>query len=219
MPNAHPPADSDEARHLELPPEYLESSEPAAEERPGDGRGSVRTWVLASLLVAGLAGATALGTFGWRIADQRDTTVTTPDRVAGLDRVAGADAAQTEEELRTAIATSIDLDDPVAAVYRSAHDEDRPVLVFGGTALLWQPERDLDTLIRDLVTDAGTEEVPPGPLGGVMKCGHSSDETGTLAVCGWADHGSTVLALFPNRTVDEAAPLLREMREQMQTRD
>ena len=218
MSNPHLPTGRDETRHLELPPEYLEDSAPVAEE-PAGGRRPVRTWVLASLLVAGLAGATALGTFGWRVADQRDTTLAIPDRLAGLDRVAGPEAAQTEEELRGAITAGIELDETVTAIYRAADDENRPVLVFGGTALIWQPERDLDTLIRELVTESPTAEVPAGRYGGVMKCALSSDEAGTLAVCGWADHGSAVLALFPNRTVDEAAPVLREMREQMQSRD
>lgn len=218
MSNPHLPAGPDENRHLELLSEHRELSEPTVAPPQSNGRGSARTWVLASLLVAGLAGAAALGTFGWRVADQRDTALTTPDQLAGLHRVVDADAAQTEEDLRTAIAAGINLDDSVAAIYRSADDADRPVLVFGGTTLIWQPERDLDTLIHDLATDAATEEVPAGRYGGVMKCGLASDETGMFAVCGWADHGSAVLALFPGRTVEEAAPLLREMREQMQSR-
>ena len=42
---------------------------------------------------------------------------------------------------------------------------------------------------------------------------------GDLAVCGWADHGSVALALFPGRGVDEAGALMREIREETQSRD
>jgi len=34
-----------------------------------------------------------------------------------------------------------------------------------------------------------------------------------MTVCGWADHGSIAVALFPGRTLDEAADLMRQMRD------
>ena len=46
-----------------------------------------------------------------------------------------------------------------------------------------------------------------------MKCGTTPGDNGTtIAVCGWADSGSLAVALFPGRTVDQAADLLRKMR-------
>jgi len=37
-------------------------------------------------------------------------------------------------------------------------------------------------------------------------------------VCGWADHGSLAIVLFPRRAVDESADLLLQMRGAMQHR-
>ena len=95
-------------------------------------------------------------------------------------------------------------------------------MIFGGTTLIWQPERDLDRLFELVADDEGAvtdvREVPAGNLGGLMKCGTTKTEEGDLAVCGWSDHGSAVLAMFPGRTVDEAASLLRTIREAIQTR-
>ena len=86
------------------------------------------------------------------------------------------------------------------------------MLVFGGTTLLWQPERDLDSLFGLMADETGEvtglREVDAGRLGGVMKCGTTSGQGGDFAVCGWADHGSVVMAMFPGRSVDEAAGLL-----------
>jgi hypothetical protein len=64
----------------------------------------------------------------------------------------------------------------------------------------------------------GMRDVPAGRLGGVMKCGNTSGDGGDFAVCGWADHGSVVMAMFPGRSVDAAGSLLRQIREGIQTR-
>ena len=65
---------------------------------------------------------------------------------------------------------------------------------------------------------AGLHEVPAGKLGGVMKCGTTSGDGGDFAICGWADHGSAAMAMFPSRSVDDAAGLFRQIREGVQTR-
>lgn len=52
-----------------------------------------------------------------------------------------------------------------------------------------------------------------------MKCGTSSSPEGDLAVCGWADHGSVAMAMFPGRTADDSAALLRDIRGTVQTRN
>jgi hypothetical protein len=49
-----------------------------------------------------------------------------------------------------------------------------------------------------------------------MKCGTTKTDGSSMAVCGWADHGSLGIAMFPNRPVDESADLLRTMRSSMQ---
>ncbi|WP_405430081.1 hypothetical protein [Micromonospora sp. NBC_00617] len=178
-------------------------------------------WAVA--LAVGLAGASVLAVGGWRVAQQKDTRLNSPDQVAGLTRDDSERAKSTADYLRSGLAADIELDRSFGTVYRDPADDKRSVLIFGGTTLLWQPERDLDSLFG-LMSDetgavTGLREVPAGDLGGVMKCGSTSGDGGDFAVCGWADHGSVVMAMFPGRSVTDAGALLRDLRGDMQTRD
>ncbi|GIJ20955.1 hypothetical protein [Micromonospora lutea] len=188
-----------------------------------DVRARRRRLVVVLLAVIAVVGVGALGTWAWRIVQQKDAQITTPDQVAGL-RLDNSDrAVSTADYLRSGLAADIQLDSSFGAVYQDPADARRSVLIFGGTTLLWQPERDLESLFELMADETGAvtglRGVSPGRLGGVMKCGSTSGEGGDFAVCGWADHGSAVLAMFPARSVDESAGLLRQIREGMQSRD
>lgn len=192
----------------------------AAEDRPGPPSRR-RLVVLGSLLAVGLAGAGLLGVTGWRIVQQKDATLDTPAQVAGLTRDDSERARAAADYLRTALAAEIDLESSIGAVYADPADAGRSVLLFGGTTLLLRPEHDLDSLLNVVTDDgaiAGLREVPAGTLGGVMKCGTSATEGDEIAVCGWADHGNVVIAMFPGRGVDDAASLLRDIRAIVQSR-
>ncbi|HEY0699851.1 MAG TPA: hypothetical protein VGD43_18820 [Micromonospora sp.] len=181
-----------------------------------------RLIVLGSLLAVGLLGAGVLGSFGWRVAQQKDTRLDTPPAVAGLTRDDRAEARETADYLRDALSAGIDLDQSIGAVYVRQPDTARSVLLVGGTTLIWQPEADLDRLFELFADDTGAvtglAEVDAGRFGGVMKCGTAATGQDALTVCGWADHGSTALAMFPGRDVDESARLLRDIRDGIQSR-
>ncbi|WP_341717223.1 hypothetical protein QQG74_25420 [Micromonospora sp. FIMYZ51] len=203
-------------------PIQLSNREPAETTERQSVRSRRRRVAIVLLAVLALAGLGAFGAFGWRIVQQKDTDIATPDQVAGLTRDTSERAVSTADYLRSGLSADIQLDSSFGTVYQDPADERRSVLIFGGTTLLWQPERDLDSLFRLMSDEAGAvtglRDVPPGRLGGVMKCGSTSGEGGDFAVCGWADHGSVVLAMFPFRPVEEAGGLLREIREEVQTR-
>ncbi|MFE9692843.1 hypothetical protein [Micromonospora sp. NPDC005806] len=226
MSDAHlterPVDDGPEPVDLTDEPIQLSRRDPAQEpdeRRPASRR---RRIALTAALVVGLAGLGALGVGGWRVLEQKDTKLTTPQEVAGLTRDDSERARSTADYLRDGFAADIDLDRSFGTVYSDPRDAKRAVLVFGGTTLLWQPERDLDSLFGLMADETGKvtalREVRAGRLGGVMKCGTTSGDGGDFAVCGWADHGSVVMAMFPGRTVDESAALLRQMRDGMQSR-
>ncbi|MFF5074001.1 hypothetical protein ACFY2R_23050 [Micromonospora olivasterospora] len=202
-------------------PIQLSNRDPGEEgrRRPWSRRRKV---VLGVLLVAGLAGTGALGAAGWQVARQKDARLAAPDTVAGLQRDDSERARSTADYLRDGLAADIDLDRSFGTVYRDPADEKRSVLIFGGTTLLWQPERDLDTLFGLMADETGrvmgVREVPAGRFGGVMKCGTTSGDGGDFAICGWADHGSVAMAMFPGRPVDAAGELMRQLREGIQTR-
>lgn len=186
-------------------------------------RALIRRVAIGALAVIGLAGTAFVGTAAARIVREKDTTLTPPDNVAGLRRDAGASAVQAADDLRTALAAGIELDDTVAVVYTDPANADRNVFLFGGTALLFTPERELDEVLRLLGDQAegaaAMREVPAGDLGGVMKCGSvTSVPGGDLSACGWADHGSVAIAMFPDRDITAAADLMRQLRDATQQR-
>jgi len=186
-------------------------------------RRRTRLIVLGSLLTVGLVGAAFVGTVGWRINQQKNAHLETPPEVAGLRLDQSERAQETSDYLRTAIGARIDLDQSIGVVYTDPGSAERSVLLFGGTTLIWTPGSDLDTLFDLLADDTGAvdnlHEVDAGDLGGVMKCGESISAEGNTTVCGWADHGSVVLALLPGRTEDEGAKLLRDIRGTIQSRE
>jgi hypothetical protein len=175
-----------------------------------------RILVLAGLGALVLLLAAILGPIGWRFLNREDVALTTPGKVAGLTLDTSDDARQTTDYLRTAVAAKVSLTDTVGAVYQDPASKDRKVLFFGGTNVQLSPAHQLDQALAIFNDDTGTvtglHEVPPGPFGGIVKCGTSNGDGGAMPVCGWADNGSLAVALFPARTVDDAAKLILDLR-------
>ncbi|MEU4570111.1 hypothetical protein [Micromonospora sp. NPDC023956] len=216
---------SDRSEPIDLTMEPIRLGHPDPDDDEGTQRPSrSRRWKIAMSagLAVGLLGAGVFGTFGWRVAQQKDTDVTVRPQVAGLQQDDSERARSTADYLRSGFAASIALDRSFGAVYQDPADARKSVLVFGGTTLLWQPERELDTLFGMMTDETGAVDglrtVPAGNLGGVMKCGTTSGDGGDFAVCGWADHGSVAMGMFPGRSVDAAGTLFRRIREGIQTR-
>ena len=188
-------------------------------------RGSVsrrRRIALTVALVVGLAGAGRAGRrrLAHRPEKRHPPRHARPGRRSHPRRLERA--RSTADYLRSGLAADIELDRSIGKVYRDPADEKRAVPFFGGTTLLWQPERDLDSLFRLMADETGrvtdVRAVPAGKYGGVMKCGKTSGDGGDFAICGWADHGSVAMGMFANRPVDESASLFRQLRDVVQTR-
>jgi hypothetical protein len=163
-----------------------------------------------------------VGPTAWDLVRARNTRISVPHQVAGLTLDESENAKGTADYLKTAVETGVSFDSAVGAVYTDGGAEPRSVIFVGGTGLFMTPDKELKSLF-DLLTDStgGVEQVhpvPAGSFGGVMKCGMTSTEDGNMAVCGWADHGSVAVALFPDRGVGESATLMRQMRHAMQRR-
>ncbi len=207
----------DESRPIEMGMVDLDA-DPAPEATKKRSR--VRTIVLGAMAAVALAGVATLGYTAWKINSQKDAAITTPATIGSLRLDESEDGRSTADYLQTALSAEVDLDSAVGAVYL---DGEKNVLFFGGTGLIWTPGSDLETAFG-LISDAqgaveSIHDVSAGDLGGTMKCGTTKSDDGDLTVCGWADHGSLALGMFPNRTVPEAAALLREIRSTAQTRN
>ncbi|MEV4417350.1 hypothetical protein [Catellatospora sp. NPDC049609] len=204
----------------------MPAATPPAEDDQPAAHSKRRRWTLTAMAVLGagaIAAAFTLGPTLVRMSQQNDAVLTMPDKIDAYARDDSAEAKDTAGYLLTALAADIELDTTAAAIYTDpALGPAKSVMVFGGTTSMFSPERELDTVLR-LMDDetggvTGLRDFEPGDLGGVLKCGSADAPDGQLAVCGWADHGSIALALFPGRTPDEAAPLLTTIRTASLTR-
>jgi hypothetical protein len=207
------------------PEDLIELEPPSSDETPP--RKPRRLWILTAVLaLAALAILAAIGPLTWQVLSQKGATLTMPVTIGTLNRDDSAAAKDTARDLVSALRAEIDLDATAGAIYADpAGGPAKTVMLFGGTALLWSPEKELDTVMSAIAGTGeplkGLSEVDAGPLGGVMKCGVSggvASDDPAMAVCGWADHGSLAMALFPGRTPADAAVLMRQLRAATLTR-
>ncbi len=196
--------------------------EAAKQERRRAQLRRVRNIMLIVLAVVVVVAGVIVGPTAWQVFRQRNTKVSAPDQVAALQRNGGDGATETAEYLRDAIDTEVNLSDSVGAVYWDGTNQDRSILFAGGGVRLWAPASGLDDAFKVITDDTGgvrdVRTVPAGPLGGVMHCGTTKTDQGDISVCGWADHGSLAVALFPNRGIGESAKLMLDMRTAMERR-
>jgi hypothetical protein len=173
------------------------------------------------LLVLVIIGVIYGPTF-WSVYQHRGTTLTTPKQIGPLHLEESEGARDTAEYVRAAAASAVDFESSFGAVYTDQDSEARSVIIVGGTATLWAPDPSLTKMFEILNDENGqvveVRDVDAGELGGLMRCGKTATPDGDMSVCGWADHGSIAVALFPNRTIDDSSTLIRDMRTAMESR-
>jgi hypothetical protein len=206
----------------------VDADAPVTEVVPDQPPGSRPIRRIALIGVAGLAAVLLVigilyGPTMWQVFQQRNTTISTPTQVAGLELDQSDDAKSTAEYIRDAVATSTSLSKSVGGVYTTPGDKTHSVMLVGGSATLWSPDDVLNDVFKLITDDTGgvrdVRDIPPGELGGVMRCGTTATQDGDMPVCGWADHGCLAVALFPGRTLDDAEKLMREFRPAVQRRN
>jgi hypothetical protein len=204
----------------EEPFELSRSDDPDRED-PRVPPSRARTIVLSALLAVGLVGGAVLAWAGWQISSQKDATVTIPAAVAGLRLDNSQSGRDTADYLQSALVAEVDLDKSIGAVYTDGAG--RNVLFFGGTALMWSPADDLESAFGLISDDqgavTGVHDVTAGKYGGTMRCGTTKTADSAMSVCGWADHGSLAVAMFPDRSESESAKLLLQIRDSAQKRN
>jgi hypothetical protein len=195
----------------------------ASDPRTADGRPAwlrPRNLALTGVGVLALVLGAVVGPIAWDAWKDKSVPIAIPPRVAGLVLDDSQGAHETIDYLRTAVQTGVALDKSTGAVYADEAGQSRSVLFVGGSGSIASPEDALTKTFHLISDDAGGVEsiqvVSAGSQGGVMKCGSTKTDGGSMAVCGWADHGSLGIAMFPNRPVDQSAELLRTMRKAMQ---
>jgi hypothetical protein len=176
---------------------------------------------LAVLLVLCCGGAYFFG--GRDILKESNASVSTPETVAGLKKSNNAQLKPLVDGMASQLKKDAGLDETIAAFYEDPKDEQKLVLLVGGTKLLLRPDSELDDAFKGFNDEGGdvksVTEVDPGKLGGKARCGTADREGTKSSLCAWADHGSLVIGVFFNRTVDESAALLRQIREEILKRN
>jgi hypothetical protein len=142
-------------------------------------------------------------------------TIAMPKTVAGLTKLDNPELNKQADETATKIKDSTNADSAVAGYYAPAGDVTKTVGLVGAAVKIANPATELDSAFTNALSLSGTREVNAGPMGGIMKCGNTSSGGATLSVCGWADGGSLVLGIFLNRSLDDSAALLRQIRTEI----
>lgn len=193
---------------------------PAPRKRPSRAVILVAGGVAAALLAAIVVGGLVL--FRPHLSSHHPASLSTPPQVAGLERSDDPTLEDAAVQLSAMITSCADLDTAVAAFYTDPRAEEQLIVVVGGTAPLRRPADELGAAFR-CANEGGLPSsqrapVDPGPMGGSAMCGEGSTEGILVSVCGWADYGSLVLAVFFNRSVEDSAALLRDIRAEVLTR-
>lgn len=158
--------------------------------------------------------------FGGRdIINESNASLSTPETVAGLRKSTNSELAPVADSMKADMEKDTGLSDSIAAFYEDPKARTKIVMLVGGTKLLLRPGSELDEAFKGFASEGGritnVADVDPGNLGGVARCGNVTIEGTRLSLCGWADHGSLVLAGFFNRPVAESAALLRQIRQEI----
>ncbi|GIG60963.1 hypothetical protein Lfu02_53350 [Longispora fulva] len=169
-----------------------------------------------------LIGAVIWGPTLWQVVRQGNPELTIPPKAAGLTLDTSERGQRTAEGMREALSVPVGFDKTVGGVYQDPAAANRSAIVVAGTATLFDPEGTLDDLFS-VITDTaggvtGTHAVDAGPLGGEARCGVTTIDADRVPVCGWADHGSAGLMLFPGHTPEESAPKFVALRGAIQKR-
>jgi hypothetical protein len=152
--------------------------------------------------------------------DEYPASVSLPAQAAGLVRVDDQDSRRLTADLKRRVqAEYLVTDDVFAAVYTQPETSGNNVTLLGAARFIFDPGKDLRPALGKLsklsVTDVHSADA--GPLGGELSCGVGDGAAATV-VCGWADHGSIGVAIFPGRSTEESAGLLRRLRAAAVTR-
>jgi hypothetical protein len=138
-----------------------------------------------------------------------------PTTLAGLTKLENAALTKQADETAAKIKTETNGDTAIAGYYAPAGDATKTVGLVGVTVKIDSPATELDRAFSGTLAVNGAREVNPGPMGGLMKCGNTSSGGNAMSVCGWADGGSLVIGIFLNRSVDDSAALLRQIRSEI----
>jgi hypothetical protein len=199
------------------PPGYRPPPPGYAPPPPPGYRRRKRRWPWVMLLLFALCAGCCGGSYAWARPYwvQYPASVQVDATVPGLTRTNDAGAKKAATDLQKAL-TSDHLDESGFTVtYTDASNKSLRVLVAGATRFITDPTRDLEASVRKLppALQVGTvRDIDPGTFGGEQRCAAARFDGRSATVCGWADHGVIALAVFPGKSLEQAAALTHNIR-------
>ncbi|GLY21340.1 hypothetical protein [Micromonospora sp. NBRC 101691] len=199
---------------------------PPPPQKKKSGVGKILLIVLAVVLVLCVGGGIAI----WatvkddvgEVVEATGTRVVAPETLNGRPRITDPDAVAMAEEIRADNAKNVpQATNTVAGVYGDVAKGD-VVLIVGMSVLIDEPEEDLDAMLKSFsaeFTVGVVVTVPPGPLGGIAKCGDGSSEDVGLGFCMWADRGSLGVVIGFSKTGKEVEREFGTIRAAIEQRD
>lgn len=140
-------------------------------------------------------------------------TLTAPDRIGNLRKAADQAQAETlKDDLRTAGTA-----DPFAAGYEDTAAANRPVIVWGGTGVVFGlggKQKQLDAFFTSAAGELGGGtmgprlDVDPGPTGGAAQCANVEGLGLTMSMCAWAGQNALLGFLLTGVTPERGADYL-----------
>ena len=164
-------------------------------------------------LIAGCCGG--IVKVGKPYADQWPASVASPPTVAGLVQVKDAKRSTRAKTLLNKINSWFD-QDAFTVLYADSADRRRLTTAIGVTRFIASPGSSIDdafTAIGPSLAISDQHPVDAGATGAQARCGSGRVDGQRVIACGWADHGSLVVALFTNRSEAESAAMTRTMRK------
>jgi hypothetical protein len=176
-------------------------------------RRRVWPWVFFFFVVLPLACCGGLIAWAQPYVDQYPASIAAETEVPGLSRITDTARRRAVDQILGQV-ESEQLDETSTALLYTDQRQ-RAVTVLATTRFVADPAGDLAGTFARLAEPlklTGARDVPAGPLGGHQRCAAGSFSGRNAAVCGWADHGSLVVGVFPGRSVDDGAQLLQTIR-------
>jgi len=171
-------------------------------------------WKIVAIVVASVVVlcAAGIGTFVFvnrdkvkDVVEASKIKVVEPDKLGTRPKATDADLNSSLVESTKEMKSDTSVTGTAAAIYGDPKKLDILMLIaassIGGSA-----QDRYDEMVKGIGSDfavAGLKDVPPGPLGGIAKCGDGKISTLPAAVCMWADSGSfAMLVLFNKKSAD-----------------
>jgi hypothetical protein len=212
-PPGHPPRPQDQRRRAQpsRPPvnPYPYAAPPAAPRR----RRRRWPWWLLFWFLAAVACCGGATLWARPFTEEYPASIAAEADVPGLTHSTDSARQKTADQLLGKVESEQWDEGSLSVLYTD--NRQRGATLLATTRFIWNPKKDLTARFADLTGDlktTGDAEVDAGPLGGYKRCGTGTLSGRTVAVCGWADHGSLAVGVFGNRSVDESSTLLDTIR-------